>query len=359
MRRRRILALLLLLSAFSVILYAVRLKVRRVRAPRGRQKPLRSLPTSRTEIVAFSGVKFTVSVLNRFDYATRPCNNCLRNYFTTPRPPTRNQYRKGVAVYIHHQKAGGTTMRKCLRDLLGSPDRLLTQTGTDIRGSRLLGSVHTDSRLYWQCKLTRAQSLTYSFIEGPNTMGMCDDVTEKAWPCSYFIVLRDPVARIVSSYFYCKREPDDMLCASPQLDARNASLREWAVHQRSFLLVQLAFNVRYCNLSRVDQWAKEPCWFRQRALMERDAFRLNEFARFIVDDLSNRFAVIGLLEHFAESLEMMTEVYGIDFVACAKKGGKRGDSRLGRDRNALRIDKRTKARSHRTRKPQIRPSVIR
>ena len=70
-------------------------------------------------------------------------------------------------------------------------------------------------------------------------MGMCDDVTEKAWPCSYFIVLRDPVARIVSSYFYCKREPDDMLCASPQLDARNASLREWAVHQRSFLLVSL------------------------------------------------------------------------------------------------------------------------
>ena len=67
------------------------------------------------------------------------------------------------------------------------------------------------------------------------------------------------------------------------------------------------------SLSRVDQWAKEPCCFRQRALMERDAFRLNEFARFIVDDLSNRFAVIGLLEH------LMTEVYGIDFVACAKK----------------------------------------
>ena len=136
-------------------------------------------------------------------------------------------------------------------------------------------------------------------------MGMCDDVTEKAWPCSYFIVLRDPVARIVSSYFYCKREPDDMLCASPQLDARNASLREWAVHQRSFLLVsldtpdpralgrdaicriasilqtlspttppltregleyrgyllvQLAFNVRYCNSPNTRARAGEARW---------------------------------------------------------------------------------------------------
>eukprot|EP00118_Oscarella_pearsei_P027754 m.311328 g.311328 ORF g.311328 m.311328 type:complete len:372 (+) comp65414_c0_seq1:24-1139(+) len=315
-----------LLSAFLLFVAGIRryLNTDRIKqaTPTNQETSFPASPTSVVQIEAFSGFLFTVSILNTFHYTLKACQNCLPNYFTTTNAKKRN-YRRGVAVFIHHQKGGGTTVRKCLYDLIGSPDRLLTKQGSQIHGSRCLGSMHTDSRLFWIYKMTSKQRSRYSFIEGPNSMGICDDIRDR--DCSYFSVLREPVSRVVSSYFYCKREPSDLLCASQQLSAQKATLRAWAVHQRHYLLTQLTFNVRYCNLSREEQ-QQLPCWYRQRHLMEQRNDALERLADLVVNDLESRFAVIGILEHFEESLAMMAQVYGLDFLACAGRKENPGTS---------------------------------
>ena len=46
--------------------------------------------------------------------------------------------------------------------------------------------------------------------------------------CVWLTVFREPLARLVSSLHYCRHKRFDPLCASADLEPRNATLREWA-----------------------------------------------------------------------------------------------------------------------------------
>ena len=50
-------------------------------------------------------------------------------------------------------------------------------------------------------------------VDGDYCMGVCDLVTSSR-PCTYVTMLREPRERTASSYLYCKRKPDDQLCAT-------------------------------------------------------------------------------------------------------------------------------------------------
>lgn len=256
-------------------------------------------------IAVFGGATLRLSVLDSFITVGEKCRNCLPNYFIKAHPGLQSKYRRGTAVLVHHQKSGGTTLRKCLKDLLGSPDRIGGHRGGHMSGASLLGSVHTDNRLLWMHILSERKRLSYRYIEGPNVMGMCEDIDANKQPCSYYMMLRDPIDRAISTYFYCKLEPEDQLCASHQVDARKVDIKQWVLHQRSFLFAQLTFDIRYCNMSRLEQ-QRLPCWYRQRMMMEEtDVSALLEF---VLDDLADRFAVIGMLDQFGQSLAMFEEV---------------------------------------------------
>ena len=59
--------------------------------------------------------------------------------------------------------------------------------------------------------------------------------------CAWLTVYREPLARLVSAFYYCKhsRWLYDPLCASAELDARNATLREFARHWGNYALRDL------------------------------------------------------------------------------------------------------------------------
>ena len=255
-------------------------------------------------ITVFGGATLELCVLDSFITNTEKCKNCLPNYFIKSHPGNKSKYQSGTAVLIHHQKSGGTTLRKCLRELLGEPDRLGTRSGGRMTGTKFMGSMHTDNVLLWIHVLSESTRNNYQYIEGPNVMGICDTVPTNQ-PCSYYLLLRDPIDRAVSTYFYCKVERDDQLCATNQTDASLVDIKKWVIHQRNFLFAQLTFDIRYCNMSRLQQ-QQLPCWYRQRTLMEE--MNVDQRLEFVLNDLVDRFAVIGMLDRFEESLVMFGKV---------------------------------------------------
>jgi hypothetical protein len=252
-------------------------------------------------VSVLGGATLQLRVLDSFIINTEKCQNCLPNYFLKLQPGSETRYQSGTAVLIHHQKSAGTALRKCLKDLVGAPDRL-----NHITGAKFIGSMHTDYVLLWKHLLSERTRNSYQYMEGPNVMGICDMVPSKR-PCSYYLLLRDPIDRAVSAYLYCKVERDDLLCASNQADASTVDIKKWVIHQRSFLFAQLTFDVQYCNMSRLQQ-QQLPCWYRQRILMEEQA-SIDQQLEFLLSDLVDRFSVIGMIDDYEESLAMFKKVY--------------------------------------------------
>ena len=234
------------------------------------------------------------------------CHNCLPNYFIRADESDKSKYRRGTVGFLHHLKSGGTTIHSCLRKLLSTP---YTWNGkTEKRRNRVfIEDFGFDKRKSWK-KLNETSRLAYHFLGGTAVMGLCDDfqIDRTPPPCSYFTVLRDPIDRAVATYFYCKVRPSDMLCATHKLKATQSNITEWALHQRSFLFTQLTLDRQFCaRFSMKEQWSV-PCWHRQRIAMEQA--NLETKLHFILEDITDRFAVIGMLDHLEESLSMFETV---------------------------------------------------
>ena len=52
--------------------------------------------------------------------------------------------------------------------------------------------------------------------------------------CQWFTMFRDPIARVVSAYFYCKHAPIDPLCATSIMRANKVDLLTFAQHWGNF-----------------------------------------------------------------------------------------------------------------------------
>lgn len=80
--------------------------------------------------------------------------------------------------------------------------------------------------------------------------------------CVWATMSREPVSRLISSFYYCQNEWEkDPLCGFNRLAAKDATLRDWANHWGNFLfrelmqnpqLMQAAANRRNFNASAVD-----------------------------------------------------------------------------------------------------------
>eukprot|EP00038_Savillea_parva_P014624 m.11565 g.11565 ORF g.11565 m.11565 type:complete len:1113 (-) comp2855_c0_seq1:63-3401(-) len=190
-------------------------------------------------------------------------------------------------------------------------------------------------------------------IVGDYAMGLCN-VLPASRPCAYYTMLREPRKRMASSYLHCKYEPDDQLCMSHVLQAKNATFAEWVRHQGNYLFRQLTFDLSralsveeqyemYMQYERhrekVSRMGVDGAWMPEpttsQALINDDdlvekmlQFKPNMLwlleqtrgysltdhdSAAMVDLLEYRFAVLGLVEYFDESLEMYETVFGLPF----------------------------------------------
>eukprot|EP00040_Diaphanoeca_grandis_P023927 m.130824 g.130824 ORF g.130824 m.130824 type:complete len:1136 (-) comp29504_c1_seq1:372-3779(-) len=231
----------------------------------------------------------------------------------------------------------------------------------------------TDPRLQgFCCETCGAESCSApNMVVGDYSMGLCN-VLPSSRPCAYYTMLREPRKRIASSYLHCQYEPDDQLCMSHVLDAREASFEQWVAHQGNYLFRQLTFDLQQ-SLSTEEQYemyiqfekhralreqmGANGAWLRktqQETLAEEDntddfvartlrfkpnmlwlleqnrEFPINEHdAISVIDLLEYHFAVIGLVERFDESLEMFEAVFGLPFPdAISKKSQEQTEQQL-------------------------------
>ncbi|XP_038051861.1 uncharacterized protein LOC119724741 [Patiria miniata] len=220
-----------------------------------------------------------------------------------------------VLVYLHHNKAAGTTTKRCLA----------TIAGADL--GRTTGPVlSSEGRLAVEARFIRSRR--FMMRSSPNTyfggyaFGICDRYRK---PCAYFTVLRDPYERTLSSHSYCKHARQDQLCSAQV--ANKVSLREWALHQGSFFFRQLLFQPEFCSdktrwmrnvdvegvphdfLNKRDSLRSAPCWFREKLIMELTLNHTQHEAllKYCLKNLERWFTVIMLVDHYDESLQMAQE----------------------------------------------------
>ncbi|XP_070581510.1 uncharacterized protein [Ptychodera flava] len=219
-------------------------------------------------------------------------------------------------VFVHIPKSAGTTTLECLRNVaeqrkLEKPQNVWFRNYLSIFNSLKSGKHHR-SRAYL----------------GVFALGVCDFVDQ---PCSYFTVFRDPIERTISSYMYCKKRRDKICHAA---DARNMTVKQWALHQGSVVFYQLLHNPELCeeqyNVEATDLMKKKgdikrrnvdiPCWYKQILLLQKriDKDRRQHVLSFILANMKNLFAFIGLAEKYNETLQMLEKVYDLPFYSlCA------------------------------------------
>ncbi|XP_070539679.1 uncharacterized protein [Ptychodera flava] len=225
-------------------------------------------------------------------------------------------YANGNVVFLHNQKSGGTTIKGCLRQIaakLNIPQPTLIWNANAAEFYLIL-SKRNDS----------GENITLSkFYYGGHTFRVCDFASK---PCSYFTVLRDPVERVISSYEFCK-----VRYMEPQCRVRNASevsINEWAVSQGSFFFRQLSYNPLFCMRFFDDLLRKlvkpgdlptaighSQCWYRNELIINHLLTEDDKYAilHYILDNLENWFAVIGLTEEWETTLHLLQKAYNLPF----------------------------------------------
>ena len=239
-------------------------------------------------------------------------NNTLSNYFLSSSPG--ETYHSGSLVFLHHHRTAGTAIRDCL-ETIGEQQRFGLSPNM-VSNQRRLWDAHEvyAGEVRNKLKIHRGQ---YSF-------GICDGIQRN---CSYFTLLRDPMERAISSYYYCQHSLGDEMCRV--LNANHLTLRDWVIHQGSLLFQQILFQANICDLEpKLDRFHEHhsedlidsktmPCWFKHKLYIEQLPMEeQHSLIRYIANNLHRWFAVIGLYDEMDSSLQMLEHIYRLPFRQC-------------------------------------------
>ncbi|XP_071966275.1 uncharacterized protein [Antedon mediterranea] len=236
----------------------------------------------------------------------------LSNYFTSNLTEDEKlTYRNSVIIYLHHNKAAGTTTKKCMQHVIPKS------------GKKLGPVMASANRMSISKRLSLHPQNRYNVYMGGYSFGLCDDINQS---CSYFTIFRDPFQRSLSSFSYCRRARSDQLCRAQS--PWKVTLKEWTIHQGSFLFRQLLFHPKFCSefknnfkpyLLPHDIYGSIPCWFRQKVIMFDllSKSQIDALVDFCINNIEKWFAVVGLTEEYDTSLAMLQQVYGVPFSSCA------------------------------------------
>ena len=133
---------------------------------------------------------------------------------------------------------------------------------------------------------------------------------EEFIPCKQFVVMRNPIDRVLSTYLSCQQNKRDEKCASDWADPETVGYRRWAQHQQNYVLLRLA-QARDDVLGEEHPDActnpggclhRTPCWYKHNRRMELDGDVTRTFDR-AVQKLSEMDGV-GIFERYAETLKL-------------------------------------------------------
>jgi hypothetical protein len=178
-------------------------------------------------------------------------------------------------LYLHIPKAAGTTLSVILEERLKETGRVLNLRDTRKAVEELTG-------------LPQAQRDQLQLVRGHFPYGIHECLRQ---PYEYITILRDPVERLISHYYYVLRKPIHYLY--PRVTSEKMGLKEYALGRLS----------RELDNGQVRQisgnFYRDP-----RGQCSRD---LLDQAK---ENLRDRFAVVGLAERFDETVLLLSQKFG-------------------------------------------------
>mmetsp|Transcript_23988 Transcript_23988/g.43909 ORF Transcript_23988/g.43909 Transcript_23988/m.43909 type:complete len:225 (-) Transcript_23988:3402-4076(-) len=174
-----------------------------------------------------------------------------------------------MIVSVHIRKCAGTTFKTALRDFYG--DRVMFDYGDEI-GSNLEKSVKKRARRYDQVLANKGRiAADYDIIHG-HFFAHKYQVLDT--DLRYATVLRHPVERVLSNYFYLKRNPDRQ-------------------HGDAYLVNELGYDL--------EQYIEHP-----------DSQNLQ--THFLGDVALSDFAFVGISEQYVQTLQLFNATFGANLA---------------------------------------------
>ncbi|OWF39538.1 uncharacterized protein LOC110464920 [Mizuhopecten yessoensis] len=260
------------------------------------------------------------TVSSKVPWLQKDFNKFLPNIYL--RKSTKPTIRDSAIVFLQQEFASADKLlHTCLSNISYDKDLPMSPV------------MHVQNRLLWNAgtKDSLAFKERIKVHRGPYSFGACDKINVK---CAHFIMVHDPFELAMSSYEFCKADPYHEKCTAFQ--SKSVSLREWILLQKGALFYQLLFSPEMCSQDKSrqlkylqksqlnstihDQDQRNPCWYRQKlllgqALSDTDIGHITDF---IVNHLSDWFAVIGLGADVDSSLEMFEKAFELPFTKCLK-----------------------------------------
>ena len=184
--------------------------------------------------------------------------------------------RDDTLIFLHLPKAGGMTLHFILEQRYPR-ERIFTFDGT---------RPHQSVERFQ--KMSEAQRAEYRLLKGHVVYGVHRAVPR---PCTYITLLRDPVERVISQYYYAKSRPEHHLYA--RLNQPGMTLYEYAAQ---FVTPEIS-NQQTSMLAgiRVSESQQTPA---------------RELVALAKEHLETHFRVVGLMEEFDTSMLLLQRAFG-------------------------------------------------
>lgn len=200
-------------------------------------------------------------------------------------------------VLMYQHNLGGYLARDCLiSEALRR--RLIT---SDV-------PLNTLYRTEWE-QMSKNKKSEFQFLYGPLSFGVCENLDHK---CIYLNVFDHPVDRALQMYYLCSLNASLPLCSVNKINETFSSATDFITHQGSVLFQKLLYYSRHCKLvGRDEVCIHDPQSFFLLSRKEKLAYLSD-----ILDNLEGWFSVVGLVDHFQESVSLIQYSLGWNLTSC-------------------------------------------
>jgi hypothetical protein len=209
-----------------------------------------------------------------------------------------------ILIYLHVPKCGGTTINSVLRSNFGESERFyVNPSNVSTSRQQLAGRSESERR-------------SLKLLHGHLSYGWHELLPQDA---TYFTMIRDPVARVVSHYNYVRFRTDHSHYLRETVQKEDMSIAEYVTSG----ICDEMNNGMVRLLAGVEDIVQEPYGESDLPYGTNDPALLDR----ALNNLEDHFAAVGLQEQFDESLLLFRDRLGLQSISYQRKntGGRHYD----------------------------------
>ncbi|CAM9117794.1 unnamed protein product [Ectocarpus sp. 13 AM-2016] len=222
-------------------------------------------------------------------------------------PPDLSLSPPACWVFTHNNKAGGTTVKTHLRNYAEARNQTLAV---------FHGGSYKSGDKGIQNLLDNKPAL----IAGGYTEGLRTTAYQR---CTWFTMMRHPIARLISAFYYCSGGSRDQLCAANIHKPEDGDIYDFAEHWGNYALMQFALGV-VDQKEILAQEVDAPAWYKTKLYLEgllgypgktssaakhttHDEWQSEWIPKLLLpveELLRSNYAAVGILEHWQKSMTL-------------------------------------------------------